>query len=169
MREKDILKKELEEHAPLLAHLKGRPEGFQVPEQYFQKLSDDIMQQVEPLLPTPPAKQPERWLDYLLVLFQPRVALAFASIIGLVIAGWYMLDTATSNPCQDLACLTSEEVHAYIDAHIDQFSTGTILEAGAISDLETYLELPSDAPDLEEALEDALQSIDTESLDLYIQ
>lgn len=169
---REELRDELRALSPLLEKLKEHKEGFQAPEAYFQGLEDDIMHRIQ-WEPRKPARTPwwqplaEQWH----ALLQPRYAMALASVLVLIAAGWYFLVRTAPGaaPCQDIACLTAEEVRSYIETNIHNFDTRTILDAGGEEALYDDLGLPSSVFDegelTEEELLDALESLDLDDLE----
>ena len=130
--EKDI-KKELEEISPFLAGL-DKKQDFKVPVNYFENLQDEIWEKVRPQQVVVQEKQVSpTWLEqveaFIASLFQPRMALAMASVLVLLTAGWFFLqDTeGTSLPLAEENPLF-EEASDYLAQHLDDFDAELLLQ-----------------------------------------
>lgn len=172
MNPKEELRDELKALSPLLEQLKATKEGFQVPENYFRNLEGELLERIRQERRTParaPWWQPllEQWQ----LLLQPRYALALASVLVLIAAGGYLIVRTAPGaaPCQDIACLTAEEVRSYIETNIHNFDTRTILDAGGEDASFDDIELPNsvfEGENLnEDELLDALEGLDPEDLE----
>jgi len=155
MKNNNELNKELEHLSPLLSKQKGKPEGYGVPKDYFKSLPDMVMGQVaEKTAAAAPAHSPS-WLDNLAAtwqsLFQPRYALAFASVAILIVAGIYF--GAPAQPQQPIASmllteLPDEALQSYVSENIDEFDVA-LFEEQLDGDLQSKApELESDSEDL---------------------
>lgn len=172
MNPKEELRDELRALSPLLEQLKESKEGFQVPETYFQNLEDDLMQRIQ-WTPRQPVRTP--WWQPLAaqwqILLQPRYAMALASILVLMAVGGYLIvrPAPGAEPCQDIACLTVEEVRSYIETNIHDFDTRTILDAGGKEASFEDVGLPSSVFEgetlSEDELLDALEGLDPDDLE----
>ncbi|MDV7394163.1 hypothetical protein RZS08_22470, partial [Arthrospira platensis SPKY1] len=60
-KDKETLRKELEKEAPFLAQLKDHPEGFSVPEGYFDQLRQNVLRELD----APPKRRTIRSWQYL--------------------------------------------------------------------------------------------------------
>ncbi len=85
---KKELHKELEDLSPWLAEMKEQPEGYTVPNHFFNNMRVDIMNKVKneqiPIPAEPIASS--RWSNIAIVLknlWQPRIAIGFASVFVL--------------------------------------------------------------------------------------
>ncbi|MBK6950168.1 MAG: hypothetical protein IPH16_20690 [Haliscomenobacter sp.] len=173
MNPKVELRDELRALSPLLEQLKSGKEGFQVPETYFQNLEGELLERIQQQERRTPVRIP--WWQPLLeqwqLLLQPRYALALASVLVLVAAGGYLIVRTGPGaaPCQDIACLTAEEVRSYIETNIHDFDTRTILDAGGAGAAFDDVGLPSSVFEEgelnEDELLDALESLDPEDLE----
>ncbi|MFM8361776.1 MAG: hypothetical protein ACKOA4_03660 [Haliscomenobacter sp.] len=163
MRDTEALKKELADLAPLLGALKEGPSGHGVPEGYFEELREKVLSgaAVAAPLEAPAGKgrpSARKW-------FALRSALAYAAALALVLGGWYAFSKREKQvECTELACLDPAELNAFIEWHIEQFDTGTILEAGNLtSSFGAGFELS--AADAQESREVLLQAVEALSED----
>lgn len=143
MKRKDEIRKELEEIGSEF-HLPEK-EGFSVPHNYFEQLSEDILEQVGTQPQVAQQGSPswsERIDQWLAILFQPQFALATVAI--LLVAGfilWNNSPTTEGIEPTEIALvddtLSDEEIQNYIVANIDDFD----LEALASDELITFTDL----------------------------
>ena len=135
------LKDELND-LPFLRKMKEQPApqgangGFQVPKNYFKHLPDEVLRKAkEPV--SAPVTQPnwmERVAQSVASLFQPRYALAFASVLALVVAGWFFFggnngDEPLPIAAVQLSDISDEELFAYVSDNIGEFDRDLVLEA----------------------------------------
>ncbi len=169
MKNKEEIREELERLSPLLLAQKGRPEGFGVPKDYFNSLPDIIVDKVAPK--RAPAQEPRSsWLDDLTVLlqgfFQPRYALAIASVALLLVAGVYFgTSSETPQPLAEVLLeeLPDEALHSYVSDNIDEFDLSLFEEqvAGNFSETSPTSELDME----EELLDDLLDELPIDELE----
>ncbi len=132
MKSKKEIREELEELSPFLSKLKEEGDGFKVPNNYFKTLPDEVLkkagiQSVKEVIPQTPQIT---WIDEFIIsiqsLFQPRYAMAFASVAILIVAGLLLLnDKNTDLQFSDNIelDLSPEEIQAYISSNIDDFDS----------------------------------------------
>lgn len=185
---KDELRDELE-NSPFLKKMKERPaeanDGFQVPQNYFQHLPNEVMRKVKELV-VAPAPQPswqERIGQFLQGLLQPKLALALASVIVLAVAGILFLkpkNTVEIAPAMAVAKLSEipdEELFAYVSDNINEFDHKQVLEFSnaelpevkpkksktpKLPKIET---LKPETKEIEAYLDEAIDEIDVEDLE----
>ncbi len=156
-KEKNNIRKELEELSPLLAGLKNKsePPPFQTPEHYFHQLTHQVMEQVK-LEPNPhgPKKTPDAAGAWWRRLLNPRLATAFAAAVVLLVAAVWLWQ-AQSGPDEAVAAeLTTEEMDRYVSVNIDEYELEWLLETASVEG-----ELPAAATPPEEALDEYLDDI----------
>jgi hypothetical protein len=154
-KEKEKIREELEQWSPRLAKLKDDPQTpFQLPENYFHRLTQEIMEQVslEPKPATPPRPGAARpWRQWLSGLLTPRLATGLAAVALLLAAALLWLrPPAGPGELPAAAELTTQEMTDYIAAHIDDFE----------------LEMLAEAAEDEGTM--SLQRTESEELDLYL-
>lgn len=134
---KNEIKKELEQWSPMLSKMKGKPEGFSVPDGYFAKMESELLDLLGPELkaetatPVPPSPAPSFWnnlLGQMGWLLRPRMAMRLAGVAMLFIAGLLLLPDSNTVKPDALAGLTAEDATEYLVAHLDEFDTETLIE-----------------------------------------
>ncbi len=138
MKDNKDVREELEDLSPFLSGLK-KQQNFQVPDQYFEQLPDDLMARIK--RETAEESKPSAsisWFDQLVAalsaLMQPRYALRLASVVVLILAGLFIFRSMPDNEGLEgsgLAALSEDEVHEYISQNIDDY------EAEWIPDFDT--------------------------------
>ncbi|MCC6460556.1 MAG: hypothetical protein IT260_08810 [Saprospiraceae bacterium] len=122
MKDKNALHDELNELSPLLKRFKEQNDGAQVPPGYFDQLEDDVFRQLDAIgarhkPPVFAAQQQQRsWWQRLQSWWQPRLAVAFAGVLVLALAGWWYVQPAANPQPGDLAGLelSAEDAEAYL-------------------------------------------------------
>ena len=134
---------ELNELSPFLADLKKqqRHEPFKTPRLYFDTLADKVLDKAKmetTVAVSPPqyktAQAPiSRIKNWLSTIFEPKMALSVLTLVLVLGAGWYVIDQqktkASGNVESDV--VTREDMHNYINDHIDEFKEEEILLAFA--------------------------------------
>jgi hypothetical protein len=174
MKRKEDIRKELEELSPFLAKLKKEKDGFEVPVDYFQGLSDQIMDRIKAeeqpapqASPATPAwvtqvKQAIQWL------VQPQYALAIASVAILLVAGWWWNQSNTLRPSSDalFAELSQEDILNYIDQNIENFGTELVTAVEQSPGTQDILPaVPLEEEAVEEYLDEILNELNDEELE----
>jgi hypothetical protein len=128
---KENFEEELKNLSPFLADLKKqkKDDGFKTPKYYFDTLADKVIENAQPKTEAPPQyfAQPSlasRVSEWIAGLMQPRMALAYATVLFLAVGGWYFLkptQTQALDNCTELACLPHEEIKTYISDNINEF------------------------------------------------
>ena len=146
----DQIRDELKGIAPGIPE--SHEDGFTVPHNYFNSLADKVFVRIEEEEHRIPG-----WQLWLQSLLKPRFAMAFASVLVLVVA-WIVL-TKTPEPHQPLADLNDEEAILYVMNNLSEYSQDDLmLIGGELSwDDGTYIEFTEEQldPVLDEVLEDA--------------
>lgn len=183
MKNSDELRDELND-SPFLKKMKEQPSGgFQVPKHYFKHLPDEVMRQVK--LPAPaPVQSGPSWLEqlgqFVMGLFQPRFALALATVLVLVLAGVLFFRENNVDAPQPVAAvrledIPDEELLAYLDDNIRDFD-GDLVQEASVHTLPEVPEKPKAAvpktsapkPELEEMedyIDEVIDEIDVEDLE----
>jgi hypothetical protein len=170
---------ELGELSPLLQELRQKPEGYQVPEGYFAAMQQGVLAQIKAenaLAPSPIIFKKENklanWWNSIIVeiewLIQPRYAVAFASFILVLTAGFFFLkpnntmDTANTEP-------SIEEIDQYLEENVEDIDTEQL--TAAVAEIEHPIEkenkqyLPSsDNKKLQDAKPEELDEIMNEMI-----
>ncbi len=183
MKNSDELRNELND-SPFLKKMKEQPSrDFQVPKHYFKHLPDEVMRQVGQPAPAPVPSGPS-WLEqlerFVMGLFQPRFALALASVLVLVVAGVLFFRESGAEALQSvatvrLADIPDEELLAYLDDNIRDFD-GDLVQEASVHTLPEVPEKPkatapktsAPKPELEEMedyIDEVIDEIDVEDLE----
>ena len=165
MKNKDEIRDELKNLSPFLWEQKGKPEGFDVPGDYFKSLPDDIFAKLNEH-PQTMVEEKENWLDQLLqslqYFFQPKYALAYATVALLLIAGFYFSNDTTADGNHPIAAsellteMPDEILDTYISENIDDFDE-TILAEQLVDNIErplNDLEIENDEALMDELIDD---------------
>ena len=116
---KDKLHDELREHAPFLNELRQKGDGLRVPDEYFDNLEDDVFRQLDAIgARRKPAafaktKQERSWWQWTQYLWQPRLALAAATMIAVALSGWWYFNKS-AGPGTVVANISAEDAEAYL-------------------------------------------------------
>ncbi len=162
MKNNDKIKEELERLSPFLLRQKDKPEGFEVPKDYFKSLPDFVLEKVAEK-PAFTQEQSPNWLDNLTVLFQsffqPRYVLAVASVALLLVAGIYFSSSSETNqPLAEaiLGELSDDVLHSYVSDNIVEFELSLFEEqlAGNFGESFPTPELDGEEELLDELLDD---------------
>lgn len=153
----DALRKELEQEAPLLAHLKDEPDGLSVPDGYFARLREDVMRRIAEEKTTPVRKLPRVWY---------RLAAA-ASVILLASVAFFLFRPGKPAPQEEQAAITAEELHEYIFGNIDDFELDILIRfAGNDTGHSGWFDGANpDDPELQKYMDELLDDIDLETLE----
>ena len=174
---KKEIKEELNDHAPFLAGMQRKEEGYTVPKDYFANMEADLWEQLKPETETKTvtASAPRTsWLDGLIQqvswLFQPRMALQLASVALLVLGGIFFFNRTATTEVDALAELTAEEASEYVLANLDEFEMESLIDIGFVE--EDFAEVDeaffneTDVDDLLDELQ--RENIDLETLEVYL-
>ncbi|MBK7335495.1 MAG: hypothetical protein IPJ00_04765 [Saprospirales bacterium] len=156
-KDQEGLRKELEEEAPFLLRQKEKPDGFSVPEGYFQQLQESVLERI--------AAGAGEQAPVRRSIFPLRYRLAAASVVILVVAALFLFRPAA--PQTDSVALTAEEVHQYVSRNIDEFDLDLLLKfAGNDLGHSGWFEDASlEDPEMKEFMDELLDDIDLETLE----
>jgi len=162
MKNKKEIQEELEALAPSFSKMK-KEEGFQVPENYFNNLPDQILGELDLNKEEVSVGEQSSWwtpiAESLMVLFQPRMAIAFATLLLLVASVFYLKNQGSSEALPFVE-LTSKEAEIYVLENIDEF------EDELLYDLVLQTEsLTTEDQELNNYLEEIIDEIDDETLE----
>ena len=149
MKDHKNIKDELQEISPFLANLKKPDDGFEVPQNYFQNLENNIFARIKAeeeveawsvsdteetvIAPT------QNWMHRLMKWFvQPQVSLSLAMMI-IVGIGFTLFQTNNQTETieiaqiewttdEAIASLTVEEVKEYVEDNVEEFSEELLSE-----------------------------------------
>jgi hypothetical protein len=124
---------ELEELSPLLLEMRKQPEGYEVPEGYFAMMQQEVLAklqvEMQPPIVVPTVKTKsslqigwEKFLVEMEYLFQPRYAVAFASLVLVLGAGWFVLKPQNADNVA-ITEIPLEEIDIYLEENIDDIDT----------------------------------------------
>ena len=170
---KKEIQDELEKLAPSLSKLK-KEESFEVPENYFSQLPDQILGEINLSKNNTQVELVSSsisWFDQiaerLTIFFQPKMAVRFAMMIALV-ATVYFMNNNTNTEVPQVAELTSTELEDYVKANLDDFETEELLNILSEGETETWTEMDIDDEDLDEYLEEIIDDLDTDDLEDFL-
>lgn len=151
---KEEIQKELEAIAPNLAKVEKK-NPFKVPANYFSAFPDEMMEkikaleQAEPAVKSQPVSSQTNWLkelenrldEWLAWIFQPKPVYALASVTAVLLVSVYVFKfTGTeTDPLDQLAEISTEEIDAYILDNMFLFDEDIIVDnslAESLGDLE---------------------------------
>jgi len=167
MNPKEELKQELEKLSPLLNQMKEEGTGMRVPENYFKNLSNEFFDSLEPENPVvdTQVKGQVSWIDELINsiswFFQPKPALAFASVLAFVFAAWFVFNQPeTSIEQVALEDIPTEVLESFLEENIEDFSAEMLVDGN-----EDVLDENLQEQELyEEYLEELIEEEDLEDL-----
>lgn len=172
---KKEIQEELENLAPSLSKLK-KEEVFDVPEDYFSQLPDQILNQIDfsknkTIIETVSTPATSSWLDLLTerlaIFFQPKMVVGFAMMIILGVVSFFILnDENESDPF--VAELTSGELENYIEANIDDFEIQELLNVLGNEERLSLTEIEIEEEDLDGYLEEIIDDIDASDLEEFL-
>lgn len=172
MKNRDEIKDELKELSPFLLKHKNEQEGYGVPKDYFKSLPDEVMNQLGITIENE-REEKENWFAQLLesiqYFFQPRYALAYASVALLVMVGLYFTNKTTTDYALPIAAATilnelpDDILNEYISTNIGEFDETTLTEEIADN---VEVSLPGlDLENDEELMDELIEDLDLEDLE----
>lgn len=171
MKNKEEIKEELKGLSPFLLEQKGKPEGFDVPKDYFNSLPDEVLGKLNARTETIAVGEKENWLDQLVkslqYFFQPRYALAYASVALLLVGGIYYKSSGSGEQQVVAAAaildgLSDEVLNEYISENIDEFDEATLSEQLA-ENIDPLSRLQFETSD--ELMDELMDGLDVEDLE----
>lgn len=166
---------ELEKLAPSLSKLK-KEEIFDVPENYFSQLPDQILNEIDfsknkVVTKSISSSFSNNWLDQLTerlaFLFQPKLAFGFAMMALLAGASFFILNIENGSDAQ-FADLTSDELENYVKTNIDDFEEQELLNVLGNMEGDSWTEMELDDEDLDGYLEEIIDDIDASDLEDFL-
>lgn len=167
----------MDRHEEIQDELKGlssrlanmeKQERFTVPVNYFESLTDKVLEQVKTETIVEPVPKQVSWLDQFVAsiaaLFQPQFAVAFASVALLIIAGLYLYPKNTTTATTEFA-LTVDEAKYYLAENIEDFDDELLLEIGLDEGDDLYLNTELEGDDFDEYIDEIIDDIDDSTLD----
>lgn len=164
MKNSPQIQDELKDIAPLLSEMDKSQEGFNVPHLYFETLQDKVMNR----LAEKPA--PEGIFSrFFKTLLQPSYALAFGTVLVLLLATiMFLLPTENQNT-DILASISTEDLSSYLDENIDDFDLDLLMENNATSTLDFSDGMNFELNELEEYIDnDFIDQLDDQTLEDFL-
>lgn len=172
MKNKDEIRDELKDLSPFLWEQKAKPEGYDVPKDFFKSLPDEVLSKLNER-PQVAAEKKEDWLEQIIqsiqYLFQPRYAMAYASVALLLVAGFYFINNVENPGNQPMAAaelltdMPDDVLDNYISEYIDEFDE-TILAEQVADNIErplNNLEIENN----DELLDELMDEMEVEDLE----
>lgn len=160
MKYRKEVEEELEQLSPFLAQLREEQDGFKVPENYFDYLSESIMEQVK-LAPKPDFATPKKvvvpWYAF---LFNRKLVSGLATLTVLLVAALFLFNQPTKT--NEIAEISEEEALNYIANHLDEFETSLFTDTDL---LEEISEVEFEEEELNEFLENHIDELDAATLE----
>lgn len=167
MKEHKNIKEELQDISPFLANLKKQDDGFDVPQNYFNTLEDNIFARIKAeeeveawnISETENTSTISRqsWMQRIMGWFaQPQVSLSLAAmvIVGIGFALFQMNNQSeeigiaeidwTMTSDEALASLTIDEVNQYLEENVEDFSEDLLSEAAEGVIVEKIIQEPTE-------------------------
>ncbi|MFK8007801.1 MAG: hypothetical protein AB8H03_15590 [Saprospiraceae bacterium] len=172
---KKEIQDELEKLAPSLSKLK-KEEVFDMPENYFNQLPEQILNQIdfsktkttEKTVSTSSSSWLDQFTERLAIFFQPKMAIGFAMMIMLLaIASTFILNE-TNGYVSPIADLTSDELENYVETNIDDFEVQELLNVLGNEEEVSWTEMEIEDEDLDEYLEGIIDDIDASDLEDFL-
>lgn len=150
MKRKDsdkTLQDELRQIAPELSEMKHE-DGFTTPHNYFKELPDRVFAQI-----AAEEQRPVLVWDWLRGLWKPRFAIAFASVLVLVVAGvWYSRMQTSEDP---LLTITKDEALEYVLNNLYDYNSEDFISADVFAEWDATEMMPVTKEDLNQMMQDA--------------
>jgi len=175
---KDIKKEiqeELENLAPSLAKMR-KEETIEVPQNYFNKLPDQILSQLDfPKNNTPTeniiATSSVSWIDQMIgsigALFQPRIAIGFGMAIILMGAFLFLNKDMTVRD-SGIVTLSDEELESYIKTNLDEYEEETLFSVFGNEEISDLTETEFEEEELENYMEEIIDEMEEEDLNEFL-
>ncbi|MEM1119372.1 MAG: hypothetical protein AAGJ18_02930 [Bacteroidota bacterium] len=161
MKDLENINEELEGLSPFLAKMQQESDGFKVPDNYFNYLTESVMEQVK-LEPQPTiigaakaSKTP--WYSFL----TNRVVVGSLATLAIILATVLLLDNQPTVD-QSLAEVSSEEFSEYVSTHIEEFEVTDFLEADLLGDIS---EIEFEAQEIDQYLKENIEELDAAILE----
>ena len=155
MKNKKAIQDELKDIAPSLAKLRETGDGFSVPDNYFEFLTESMLEQAK-LVPQPTVpKKEEHKQPWYAFLFTPQLLGGLATVCILLGATMFLLDRSSKGG--ELIDISADEAVAYISNHLDEFETTLFIQDDFLGDIN---EVDLDDLELDQYLEENIEEID---------
>lgn len=165
MKNKKEIKEELEALAPSFSKMK-KEEAFRVPENYFNDLPNQILEELNLERKEVSVGTKTSWwasmMENISMLFQPRLAVGFATLL-LLVASVFYFKIQGSDEALPLAELTTMEAESYLLENIDEFEDELLYDLA--SQTEPLLIEESEDQELNHYLEEIIDEMDDETLE----
>ena len=161
---KKEIQEELEALAPSFSKME-KEEVFQVPENYFNDLPNQILEELNLTKEEVKVEEKSSWwtalMDQVMILLQPRIAIGLATFL-LLGASFFYLQNQNSENVLPLAELTATEAESYILENIDEFEDELLYEMALEID-----RTPNDleSQELNNYLEEIIDEMDDDALE----
>jgi hypothetical protein len=172
MNKKNEINKELEEVAPFLVELKKEKSGFQVPDNYFKEMQNQVILQLNEspevnATPTLLLKFQQNSIRTIQLLAQPRYALRAAGFALVVaVAGIFYFQFAEGNAKTEfLAGITAEDMSDYVNEHIDDFDLEEFLDVAEVEARDLYSIPDTKNEELDNYIDEIIDDFDIEELE----
>ncbi|MEM0992535.1 MAG: hypothetical protein AAF847_10325 [Bacteroidota bacterium] len=143
-KEKEI-RKELRAIAPEL--LKIKASGFELPDDYFQQLPDQLFERIKTVEAssrnvTKPVSKLDVLIHRMQWLLQPQYALAALSIVLLIVSVFYLQPPASKATATSASlALEQEEIAQYVEENIEDFEETLLVSSVALDKTTNWEEL----------------------------
>ncbi|KAA3632316.1 MAG: hypothetical protein DWQ02_14950 [Bacteroidetes bacterium] len=170
MDRKHEIRKELEDIAPALSGLKDKNEGFRIPENYFEKMQDEVMNKIKSDADLKVVHRETRTFS---LSGRSRVWLKVAGFaLVLATAAYFLIPAISSDGSENgyLAGLTPDEATEYVNNNLDEFDLEEMLEVAQVDPSELFTAQPAPESNtqeqiMEEYIDDILDDFDLEELE----
>ena len=160
MKDTNAIKEELKEIAPILAQQKGKNEPFQVPDNYFKVLEEQLLDAIEATDKTP-LYQPTRKIIWL-----STSILSKAATIALLVGGSFIFWQQNRPSINMDTAFSSEELTTYIADNIQEFDEDFLLDYEYdIADVLSIDAVPLEAIEVEVYLEEIIEEVEVSDLE----
>lgn len=160
MKNRKEIQDELGELSPFLSELKQEETGMNVPEHYFDFLTESVMEQVALIPKVAPSSSSTTQEPWYAFLFDKRILSGLAMTLVLLLTTLFFRNQPANQP--SIAEISSEEAAIYIAAHLEDFETTLFTEGDFIEEINDA-ELNEEEIDL--YLEEVIEELDIEILE----
>jgi len=159
MKKSTKIDQELEEISPFLAEMRKGEDAFKIPDNYFDYLSESVLEQVklEPQLSINKKKEKTPWYAFLF----HRAAVGSMATLAVILAVVLLTDQSQIVD-QSLANISSEEFSEYVSTHIEEFEVNDFLEADLLGNIR---EIELEEQEIEQYLEENIDELDAATLE----
>ena len=164
------IQKELSELSPLLAERKKK-NPYRVPTDYFVKLEEDVMTQIQPLREVDSEQKQSIFTPFIHLaeqLFAPKYRWQLAGLVTMILGvTLFWFNQNNLSPSTDImANITVEEVNDYIVDNMDEFDEDLLVDYMSETDIGMdELQLDLSDKEMDELLDDILDEMEFDELD----